>query len=317
MNIHHSINKLTHALTVTALGVATLSAQPSENTVRIGYQKSSNFLFVRARGELDARLKAKGIAVEWREFTSGPPLLAALSGGSLDFGETCDAPGVFAQAADAPIKYVAHAKASPRSVALLLPEKSKIKKVAKLKGKKIAYAQDSSGHYFLAKLLHDHGLAFGDIQSVLLQPADALVALKSGTVDGWAIWDPPYASGEIKAKARVLKDSVGVVPFYGYYLATDKYLASNPESLPIILEELNAIEPWVKKYPRESLRQLEEGLGLDPDVAKLYQERKERYNALPLSDGVIASQQAIADLFFKAGLLKKEVSVSEYVWKKP
>jgi len=53
-------------------------------------------------------LKAAGYKVVWTEFPSGPPLLEALNVGAIDFGNTGEAPPIFAQAAGAPIQYVAY-----------------------------------------------------------------------------------------------------------------------------------------------------------------------------------------------------------------
>lgn len=43
--------------------------------LRIGYQKSSLLLFVKAQGGLERQLEAHGVAVRWFEFPSGPALL--------------------------------------------------------------------------------------------------------------------------------------------------------------------------------------------------------------------------------------------------
>jgi sulfonate transport system substrate-binding protein len=41
---------------------------------QIGYQKSGFLLLVRSERTLEKRLEPLGYAVEWHEFTSGPPL---------------------------------------------------------------------------------------------------------------------------------------------------------------------------------------------------------------------------------------------------
>ena len=47
--------------------------------VHVGYQKSGFLLLVRSEGTLEKRLEPLGYAVEWHEFTSGPPLLEAMN----------------------------------------------------------------------------------------------------------------------------------------------------------------------------------------------------------------------------------------------
>ena len=62
--------------------------------VQIGYQKSGFLLLVRSERTLEKRLEPLGYAVEWHEFTSGPPLLEAMNSGAIDFGHSGQPPAV-------------------------------------------------------------------------------------------------------------------------------------------------------------------------------------------------------------------------------
>jgi sulfonate transport system substrate-binding protein len=103
--------------------------------VHIGYQKSGFLLLVRSEGTLEKRLELLGYAVEWHEFTSGPPLLEAMNSGAIDFGHSGQPPPVFAQANGVPLVYVATTESSPDSSGLVVPQNSPIQTVADLKGK--------------------------------------------------------------------------------------------------------------------------------------------------------------------------------------
>ena len=70
--------------------------------VRIGYQKNGALVLVRKQD----KLKPLGIAAEWVEFNSGPPMLEALAAGAVDFGAVGDTPPIFAQAAGSDLLYV-------------------------------------------------------------------------------------------------------------------------------------------------------------------------------------------------------------------
>src|SRR5580658_2389906 len=80
------------------------SATPLKE-LRIGYQKTSVLLVVKAQKALENHFEPQGIAVRWVEFPFGPPLLEALNVGAIDYGYTGDAPPIFAQAARANIQY--------------------------------------------------------------------------------------------------------------------------------------------------------------------------------------------------------------------
>ena len=61
-------------------------AQASLKEIRIGYQKTGVLVIARQQAVLEKRFAGKQIGVKWIEFTSGPPLLEAMSTGSVDLG---------------------------------------------------------------------------------------------------------------------------------------------------------------------------------------------------------------------------------------
>src|SRR5262249_48067831 len=67
-------------------------ARAADRTVRIGVQKYGALIVAQVLGELDKRLAAAGVGVEWAEFPGGPQLLEALAAGSIDFGTAGEAP---------------------------------------------------------------------------------------------------------------------------------------------------------------------------------------------------------------------------------
>src|SRR3984957_20074924 len=179
---------LTHALQV--------PARAADRVVRIGYQKYGNFILSKGTGALDKTLAAQGVAVEWTEFPSGPPLLEALNAGAIDIGQAGEAPPIFAQAAAADFVYIAHEPPAPQGEAILVPKDSAIKSLAELKGKKIALNKGANVHYLLVKLLEKAGIQYSDITPVFLAPADARAAFERGAIDAWVIWDPFQAAAE-------------------------------------------------------------------------------------------------------------------------
>jgi sulfonate transport system substrate-binding protein len=132
-------------------------AQAPARQLRIGHQKGA-LSILKGRGTLEKRLAPLGVAVKWTEFTAGPVQLEALNVGSIDFGDVGEAPPIFAQAAGAPLAYVATTLPRPQSEAVLVPKGSAIRTVAELKGKKVALNKGSNVHYFIAKLIEKHAL---------------------------------------------------------------------------------------------------------------------------------------------------------------
>lgn len=284
-------------------------AQAPARQLRIGNQKSS-LSILKGRGTLEKRLAPLGVAVKWTEFTAGPVQLEALNVGSIDFGDVGEAPPIFAQAAGAPLAYVATTLPRPQSEAVLVPKGSAIRTVAELKGKKVALNKGSNVHYFIVKLLEKHGLAYSDLNLVYLPPADARAAFEKGSVDAWVIWDPFLAAAEKSLEARILADATGVVGNRGYYFSSLGYAAKNADVLAIAIEEINKIDLWGTANKNELAAELAALWGLPKPVADLSVARA-AYGTSPISKAVLAEQQKIADTFFDLKLIPRRISVLE------
>src|SRR3982075_1791123 len=139
------------SMTTALAGVGASYGQ--DKVVRIGFQKYGKLVLLKSKGTLEDKLEAAGYKVVWTEFPPGPPLLEAINVGAIDFGNTGETPPVFAQAAGAPIRYVAYEPPAPKGEAIFVPKDSPIKSVADLKGKKVAVAKGSNAHYLLVKAL--------------------------------------------------------------------------------------------------------------------------------------------------------------------
>ena len=82
--------KLSTAAIAVAASSGAARAQTAAKEVRIGYQKTGVLVIARQQGTLETRFAASGVSVKWIEFTSGPPLLEAISNGAADFGAVGD-----------------------------------------------------------------------------------------------------------------------------------------------------------------------------------------------------------------------------------
>jgi sulfonate transport system substrate-binding protein len=284
-------------------------AQAPARQLRIGNQKGP-LSVLKGRGTLEKRLASLGVTVKWTEFTAGPVQLEALNVGSIDFGDVGEAPPIFAQAAGAPLAYVAATVPRPRAEAVIVPKGSAIKTVADLKGKKIALNKGSNVHYFIVKLAEKHGLPYTDLNLVYLPPADARAAFEKGSVDAWVIWDPFLAAAEKSLEARVLADATGVVGNRGYYFSSLDYVAKNADVLAIAVEEINKIDVWGAANKGDYAAELATLWGLPKPVADLSVGRVD-YGTTPITKAILAEQQQIADTFFALKLIPKKINLLE------
>ncbi|MBO3672613.1 sulfonate ABC transporter substrate-binding protein [Acinetobacter soli] len=281
-------------------------------TLNIGFQKYGLLPIVKQRGDLDQALKAQGIQVKWVEFPAGPQLLEGLNVGSVVFGESGEAPPIFAQAASPNLVYVANQPAAPNAEALIVQKNSPIQSIQDLKGKRVALNKGSNVHYLLLKLLEKNQLTLQDIQVVYLPPADARAAFEKGAVDAWVIWDPFFAAAEQQIGARILATGQNLVSNHQFYLADRKFAEQHPEVLKTVVQQLNQTTEWVKTHQDDAARLLEKPTALDFNILKTSISRM-GFGVTPLSSEVIQQQQHVADAFYQQKLIPQPLKIQDAI----
>jgi sulfonate transport system substrate-binding protein len=305
--------KLLTGVFVAAMTIATISASHAQDKViRIGFQKYGKLVLLKSKGTLDGKLKPLGYKVVWTEFPAGPQLLEALNVGAIDFGNTGEAPPIFAQAAGAPLLYVAHEPPAPEGEAILVQKDSPIKSVADLKGKKVALNKGSNVHYLLVKALEKAGVKYSEIEPVFLAPADARAAFERGSVQAWAIWDPFQAAAEAATGARTLADGRDIVANHQFYFGRRDFVEANGKALDTLLAELSDVDAWARSDIKAVAEQLSPSVGIPVPVLEVALKRQS-YGIKPIDGRVIAEQQSIADTFHALGLLPKKITISDAV----
>ncbi|MGR9167618.1 sulfonate ABC transporter substrate-binding protein [Rhizobium leguminosarum] len=289
-------------------------AGAADKVVRIGYQKYGTLVLLKGKGLLEKKLKSIDYTVEWTEFPGGPQLLEALNAGAVDFGSTGETPPIFAQAANAPLVYIAHEPPAPRGEAILVPKDSPIKSVADLKGKKVAFNKGSNVHYLLVKALEEAGLTYEDVEPSFLAPADGRAAFEKGAVGAWVIWDPFQAAAEVAIEARELRNGEGIVPNHQFYLGTTSLVDGHAQAIDVLIDAISEIDEWTKSDTAAAAAELSPSVGIPEPVLVKALERQS-YGIKSLDDTVVAQQQSIADTFFKLKLIPKEVTIADVVRK--
>ncbi|MDV8157275.1 sulfonate ABC transporter substrate-binding protein [Acinetobacter bereziniae] len=288
-------------------------SKPQESTtLNIGFQKYGVLPIIKARGDLDKALKEKGVDVKWVEFPAGPQLLEGLNVGSVSFGESGEAPPIFAQAANSNLVYVANQPAAPLAEALIVPKDSPIQSVQDLKGKRVVLNKGSNVHYLLLKVLEANHLKLDDIQVVYLPPADARAAFEKGAVDAWVIWDPFFAAAEKQLNAKVIATGQNVVNNHQFYLADRKFAEQHPDVLKVVVNELNTTTQWVSQHQTDAAKLLEKPTGLPLDVLNTSISRM-GFGVSPISNDVVKKQQDVADAFYQQKLIPNKINIQAAV----
>jgi NitT/TauT family transport system substrate-binding protein/sulfonate transport system substrate-binding protein len=298
-----------------AAPVLPLSAAAS-GLLRIGYQKNGILVVAKQQAAIEARLKPLGVAVRWVEFSFGPPLLEALGLGSIDLGQTGDAPPIFAQAAGANLVYAAAQEAAGSGAAILLPKGSALRSLADLKGKRVAFAKGSSAHNLTVAALEKAGLTYRDIEPVTLAPADAAAAFARGSIDAWTIWDPYFAMAEVGEGVRILTLATEIARQNSYLLANRGFAEANAPVLTAALDALADVARWCGENRGEVAALLSQGTGVPLPATRRAVDRAE-YVIGPVTPAIIAEQQRVADRFHALGLIPRPIRIADAVWVPP
>ncbi|MDS9468912.1 aliphatic sulfonate ABC transporter substrate-binding protein [Paracoccus sp. MBLB3053] len=292
-----------------------LRAAPARE-LRVGWQKGGLLGLVKGSRAFDRVLADQGIKVSWAEFTSGPPLLEALSADALDFGYTGNVPPIFAHAARGNLVFVGAGQGSREGHAILVPESSPIGSIADLKGQKIAFKRGSSAHYATIKLLATAGLTLDDITAQDLSPPDAIAAFDAGAIGAWAIWDPYFAMAQDRPNTRVLATTEIVEPDYNFYSANRDFAKANPALIRGLIETIQAVGRQGQADLEVTIKTFAQETGLSEGVMRRALTRKGADLGLQgfIEPRHVAYEQGIADEFFRLGIIPRQLDIASVVW---
>jgi sulfonate transport system substrate-binding protein len=288
-------------------------AEAGVKEIRIGYQKNGVLVITRQQAALEKHFAPQGIEVKWVEFSSGPPMLEAMNVGSVDYGAVGDSPPIFAQAAGAAIVYVA-GQPITNGQGILVPQNSPIKNIADLKGKRVGFTKGSSAHNIVVQTLEKAGLTYADITPVYLTPPDAGPAFANGSIEAWAIWDPYFALGESKQNGRILVNAHEITKSNSFYIANRNFANNHGPVLQQIIDVTTATAKWAEAHRDEVAKSLSAVTGIPLDIQTIAANRAS-FNVGRVTDDIIATQQGVADRFYKLGLIPKPVVVRDAVWR--
>jgi sulfonate transport system substrate-binding protein len=281
-------------------------------TLRVGDQAGTGAQALLSAAGLLHKLPFK---VSWADFTSGPPMLQAMSAGALDVGGVGDAPPVFAAAGGAKLAIVGALSTNPNNAALVVPNGSSITSVSQLKGKRIAVAQGSSADYHLLTVLNKAGLTVHDVTLEYLQPAQALAALSSGSVDAWDIWAPFIQQAVAQDHARIVVNGQGYGSNFSYEVASKSSIADSRKAAEIkqYLTVLNQAHVWADKHAGAWGATWAAATGL-PTSVMTTAAKDDTATPVPVDSSIVGAEQSLVDAFAKSGLIPSKYDFSTYTY---
>jgi sulfonate transport system substrate-binding protein len=287
------------------------AASLSSVTLNVGDQKGTGAEAVMSAAGL---LNTLPFHVNWSDFTSGPPMLEAMASSSVDIGGVGDAPPVFAASGGESVVIVGARQTNGDQDALVVPKNSPITSISQLQGKKIAYGSGSSGNYNLLTVLTKAGLTTKQVTLVNLQPAEALAAFTSGSVDAWDIW-PPYVQQVVQQDgAKVIATGSAYGSPYSFEVAS-KAAVANPEkaaAIKVYLATLDKAYTWAATHPTAWATAWGKAAGLPASVMNVAA-TTDANTPVTITSATVTSEQNLVNQFYAAGLIPNKVDISDYI----
>ena len=161
------------ALAITLGAAATASGADSRKSAWTGPRTTRSAWS--SQKLLETEFAKDGIAIEWTQSAGSNKALEFLRTNAIDFGSSAGAAALMERVSGTPIKAI-YVFSRPEWTALVVGEKSPLKAVSDLKGKKIAVTKGTDPHIFLMRALDGAGLGEKDVTIVPMPHADGRVA---------------------------------------------------------------------------------------------------------------------------------------------
>ncbi len=239
-----------------------VSTQPSSRTapkdgnysVRIGFPASVRDsiapdgpdLWALQQGLFEKEFGADGIKVQYVPFIGAAPAInEALAAGSLEMSVIADIGALIGKAGGLKTSLVATGNPEGTSWWLLVSPFSGIKKVADLKGKKVATVKGTLPHFYLLQALKANGLQESDINLINMTMPDSQQALRSGQIDATVMGS--WTGAQFLSQGFVAIDSTKETQIGRgtmVIVATDSFIAAHPSFFPSFYKVRQQAADW-------------------------------------------------------------------------
>jgi len=214
-----------------SIGVVAFAAAATAQTVVIGQFGNPTPMQVAVSEQMFE--KATGWDIEWRKFSSGTDVIAAMAAGDLDVAELGSSPLAIAASQGVELQLFMLAQVIGEAESLIVRDGSGIESLADIKGKRIAVPVGSTAHFSLMGAIQQAGLSESDVNIINMPPDQIAAAWSQGSIDGAFIWQP--------VQSEILKTGTLLVggdqtaewgfPTFDGWVVNQGFAAENADSL--------------------------------------------------------------------------------------
>ena len=312
---------LVMALSLAACGGETSTDETTVEpvTLNIGYMNNYGSLWSLMAAQEMGYFEDQGITLNLISFDSGPNIIAAMEGGSVDIGYIGD--GAHRLCAEGSASIITLSHISNGDAVIGGPN---VKTIADLAGKTVAYSSGTTSENILVQALATEGMTMDDITAMDMDASAIVTAMLSGQVDACAIWSPQSTTvlDQLGDDATILADNV---MFADQSIALSSWIvlpSSLEEDHDVLVRFLTALYQGMdyaaEDHHDEVAQWVADQLAADYDAT--YGETtsgdwltgQEVYNGV--ADGTVAGYYEFQqELMIAAGTLEEAVPVENYV----
>ncbi len=259
--------------------------------------------------------KAKpGTTVKFSYFNAGAPINESFASGLQDIGLLGDTPALIGKSAGIETRIIGKPSAGPKTIAVIVGEKSSIASARDLKGKKVGVPKASYTEHLLSLVLQQQGLTLKDVEQVNLTNGDIPPAIIAGSIDAGAVWEPVLTRFEADGAVRVLADGTGLKSGLLAIVATDDFLKKNAPLAQAFLRAYARGADYVTANPKEAAALVADDVKLSAALAEKVFAKLDFNPAL--TDDDIGEFKKTEAYIRTIGLIRSPVDVDAFVDRK-
>jgi taurine transport system substrate-binding protein len=224
--------------------------------------------YAKAISAFEKRL-GNDVTVEHVSVSSGAQVVTSVAGGSIDISPIGSSPMVVGYANGIPLSMIYVQSEVIDHEGLAVREKSGIRRLEDLRGKKIGLPFNTSAHFGILAALNTVGMTAADL-TLFNMKADAIAAAWSrDDIDGTYIWNPILSGVVSNGGVLIFKtgdlQKHGIVVFDAI-VARNDFSMKHPDVVLAYLNEINRIGQLFIDNPQSVVKAMTPYLGIPADA---------------------------------------------------
>lgn len=204
--------------------------------------------------EHNGYFRDEGIDLRITPFPSGKAALASLlSDGKLDMATVAQTPIVFNSFSRDDYSILGGMVRTHNDLKILARRDKGIREPQDLRGKKIGVTKNSTGHYFLAMFLAQHGMTLQTVKTVDVEADGLSNALETGSVDAISTWEPHlYRAKRLLGDNVFAFESIGIFREDFYFVSRTSWAKENLRRIKKFLRAVVRANAFITEHPQET-----------------------------------------------------------------